>query len=68
MYLWGVWKSALFHRMRKEAILLLHKQENHLAKIVIKLSNISKQSKLMLTELRYQVNIHTISNKPREKK
>jgi hypothetical protein len=28
----------------------------------------SKQSKLMLTELRYQANINAISNKPREKK
>jgi len=54
--------------MRKEPILLLHKQEKHLANIVIKLSNISKHSKLMLTELRYQVKIHTISNRPRDKK
>jgi hypothetical protein len=54
--------------MRKEAILLLHKQEKYLANIVIKLSNISKHSKLMLTKLRYQVKIHTISNRPRDKK
>jgi len=60
--------SALFHRMREEAIVLLHKQEKHLANTVIKLSNISKHSKLMLTELRYQVKIHTISNRPRDKK
>jgi hypothetical protein len=33
-----------------------------------KLSIISKQSKLMHTELRYQVKTHTISNMPREKK
>jgi hypothetical protein len=32
-----------------------------------KLSNISKQSKLMLTELRYQVKIQTISKQPRKK-
>jgi hypothetical protein len=30
----GARDSALFHRMRKEAILLLHKQEKHLANIV----------------------------------
>jgi len=68
MYLKGALDSAHFHRMRKEPILLLHKQEKHLANIVIKLSNISKHSKLMLTELRYQVKIHTISNRPRDKK
>jgi hypothetical protein len=31
----GARESALFHRVRKEAILLLHKQEKHLANIVI---------------------------------
>jgi hypothetical protein len=31
----GARDSALFHRMRKEATLLLHKQEKHLANIVI---------------------------------
>jgi hypothetical protein len=30
----GVWDSELFHCMKKEAILLLHKQEKHLANIV----------------------------------
>jgi hypothetical protein len=31
----GARGSALFHRVRKEAILLLHKQEKHLTNIVI---------------------------------
>jgi hypothetical protein len=31
----GARDSALFYRVRKEAILLLHKQEKHLANIVI---------------------------------
>jgi hypothetical protein len=57
----------IFHRMRKEAIQFLHIQENHLADYRQKLSIISKQSKLILKELRYQENIHAISNMPREK-
>jgi hypothetical protein len=31
----GAWDNALFHCVRKEAILHLHKQEKHLANIVI---------------------------------
>jgi hypothetical protein len=54
--------------MRKEAILLLHKQEKIFGQYNHKLSIISKHSRLMLTELRYQVKIHTLSNRPREKK
>jgi len=53
--------------MRKEAILLLRIQEKHLADYRQKLSIISKQSKLILKELRYQEKIHTISNMPRKK-
>jgi hypothetical protein len=63
----GARDSALFHRMRKEAILLLHKQEKTLGQYSHKLLIISKQSRLMLTELRYQVKTHTISEKPRKK-
>jgi hypothetical protein len=63
----GARDSALFHRMRKEAILLLHKQEKTLGQYSHKLSIISKQSRLMLIELRYQVKTHTISEKPRKK-
>jgi hypothetical protein len=63
----GARDSALFHCVRKEAILLLQKQEKTLGQYSRKLSIISKQSRLMLTELRYQVKIHTLSDKPREK-
>jgi hypothetical protein len=50
----------IFHCMRKEAILLLHIQENNLANYSQRLSIISKQSKLILKELRYQEKIHAI--------
>jgi hypothetical protein len=41
--------------------------EKHLANYSQKLSNISKQSKLIPKELRYQEKIHAISDMPREK-
>jgi hypothetical protein len=52
--------------VRKEAILLLQKKGKTLVQYSHKLSIISKQSRLMLTKLRYQVKIHTLSDKPRE--
>jgi hypothetical protein len=61
MYLLGEsWKVHIFHRMRKEAILLLHIQEKHLANYGQILSIISKQNKLIPKELRYQKKIHAI--------
>jgi hypothetical protein len=53
--------------MRKEAIQFLHIQEK-LGRYSHKLSIISKQSKLMQKELRYQVKIQAISNMPRKEK
>jgi len=64
----GVLDSAHFHHMRKEAILLLHIQEKHLADYSKKLSIISKQSKLIHRELRDQVKTHAMYNMPRKKK
>jgi hypothetical protein len=58
----------IFHRMKKEAILLLHIHEKHLANYGNKLSIISKQSRLMHKGLRDQVKTHAISDMPREKK
>jgi hypothetical protein len=58
----------IFHRMRKEAIILLHIQEKHLANYSHKLSIISKQSRLMHKELRDQVKTHAISDMSREKR
>jgi len=51
----------IFHRMRKEAILLLHIQEKHLANYSQILSIISKQNKLIPKEMRYQKKIHAIN-------
>jgi len=59
--------SVHFHRMRKEAIQFLHMQEK-LGKYSHKLSIISKQSKLMQKELRYQVKTEAISDMPRKEK
>jgi 5-formaminoimidazole-4-carboxamide-1-beta-D-ribofuranosyl 5'-monophosphate synthetase len=53
--------------MRKEAIQILHIQEE-LGRYSHKLSIISKQSKLMQKELRYQVKIQAISDMPRKEK
>jgi hypothetical protein len=54
------WKVHIFHCMKKESILLLHIQEKHLANYSQKRSIISKQSKLIPKELRYQEKIHAI--------
>jgi hypothetical protein len=59
--------------MRKEAIQFLHVQKKKKKKKKIgrysnKLSIISKQSKLMQKELRYQVKIQAISDMPRKEK
>jgi len=50
----GALGSVNFHRMRKEAIQLLHIQEKHLAD--------------MHKELRYQVKTHAVSDMPRKRK
>jgi len=61
MYLLGEsWIMHSFHRIRKEAILLLHTQEKPLANYGQTLSIISKQNKLIPKELRYQKKIHAI--------
>jgi hypothetical protein len=53
--------------MRKEAIQFLHVPKK-IGKYSHKLSIISKQSKLMQKELRYQVKTQAISDKPRKEK
>jgi hypothetical protein len=58
----------IFHRMGKEAIQFFSYTGKHLANYSQKLSNISKQSKLIPKEFRYQEKIHAISDMPREKK
>jgi len=68
MYLLGVSDSAHLSSHEKRSYPTLHIPENTWQILVRKLSNTSKQSKLMLTELRYQVKIHTISKRPRETK
>jgi hypothetical protein len=61
MYLQGVSDSAHLSSHEKRSYPTLHIHENTWQILVRKLSNISKQGKLILTELRYQVKIHTIS-------
>jgi hypothetical protein len=60
--------SVHFHHMRKEAIRFLYVEEKKLGRYSHKLSIISKQSKLMQKELRYQVKIQAISDMPRKEK
>jgi len=60
--------SVHFHRMRKEAIQLLHIQEKTLGRYSHKLSIISKQSRLMHKQLRDQVKTHAMSDMPRKEK
>jgi hypothetical protein len=62
------WIVHIFHRMGKEAIQFFSYTGKHLANYSQKLSNISKQSKLIPKEFRYQEKIHAISDMPREKK
>jgi hypothetical protein len=54
--------------MRKEAIRFLYVEEKKLGRYSHKLSIISKQSKLMQKELRYQVKIQAISDMPKKEK
>jgi hypothetical protein len=57
----------IFHRMRKEAIQFFAYTGKHLANYSQKLSIISKQSKLIPKELRYQEKYMQLSNMLREK-
>jgi hypothetical protein len=59
MYLIGeLWIVHIFHYMRKEAIQIFAYTGKHLANYNKKLSIISKQSKLIPKEFRYQEKIH----------
>jgi len=63
----GPWIVHIFHRMRKEAIQIFAYTGKHLANYSQKLTIISKQSKLIPIELRYQEKIHVqLSDKPRK--
>jgi len=61
MYLIGeLWIVHIFHHMRKEAIQFFAYIGKYLANYSQKLSIISKKSKLIPKELRYQEKIHAI--------
>jgi hypothetical protein len=64
----GVEDSAHFSLHEKRSYPTFAYTRKHLADYSHKLSIISKQSRLMHKELRYQVKTHAISDMPREKK
>jgi hypothetical protein len=64
----GVVDSAHFSSTEKRSYPTFAYTGKHLANFSQKLSNISKQSKLIPKESRYQEKIHAISDMPREKK
>jgi hypothetical protein len=64
----GVVVGAHFSSHEKRSYPTFAYTGKHLAYYSQKLSNISKQSKLIPKELRYQEKIYAISNMPREKK
>jgi hypothetical protein len=64
----GVVDSAHFSSHEKRSYPTFVYTGKHLANYSQRLSIISKQSKLIPKELRYQVKIHAISDMPREKK
>jgi hypothetical protein len=63
----GVVDIAHFSSHEKRSYLTFAYTGKHLANYSQRLSIISKQSKLIPKELRYQVKIHAISDMPREK-
>jgi hypothetical protein len=63
----GVVDSAHFSLHEKRNYPRFAYTRKHLANYNEKLSNISKQSKLIPKELRYHEKIHVISDMPREK-
>jgi len=64
----GVVDSVCFSSLEKRGYPIFSYIGKHLADYSHKLSIISKQSRLMHKELRYQVKTHAISDMPREKK
>jgi hypothetical protein len=62
------WIVHIFSSHGKRSYPIFSYTGKHLVNYSQKLSNISKQSKLIPKEFRYQEKIHAISDMPREKK